>query len=68
MITATSCAGRAQDDGLALTTAAAWRCRAVTTSTSPELEGKGECEPRTGHSDRMAQRDRTAVDVAARIG
>src|SRR5689334_13760214 len=55
--------GYAQQQGLALTAAAAERGRAEATAAAAQLQCEVQCYPRTGGSDRVAHRDRTSVDV-----
>src|SRR5438045_3757059 len=51
------------DQRVALTTAAAKRRRADTAAELLELTSQREHETRTGHPDRVTERDRTAVRV-----
>src|SRR4051812_44762223 len=54
---------RAQDGGVALAAAAAQRGRAEPAAAPAQLERQRERDPRTGHADRVAERDGAAVHV-----
>ena len=52
-----------QDQRVALAAAAAQRGRAGAAAAALELERQRQRQPRAGHADRVAERDRAAVDV-----
>ena len=56
-------AGHADDEGVALAAAAAQRGRADAAAATLELERQVQGDPGAGHADRVAERDRAAVDV-----
>src|SRR5689334_8547373 len=60
---ATSGGGDAHDQGVALAAATAQRGRADATTATLELQRQVQHDAGTGHADRVAERDRTAVDV-----
>src|SRR5690606_8255050 len=55
--------GDAHDEGVALSAAAAQRGRTDPAAATLQLQRQVQQDPRSGHADRVAERDRAAVDV-----
>ena len=66
-VEATSCRD-ADDQGVALAAATAERGRTGAAAAALELEREVQHDPGAGHADRVAQRDRAAVDVDLVVG
>ena len=54
---------RAQDDGVTLTAAATQGCGTDTAATTAQLVQHRECQAIAAHADRVAERNRTTVDI-----